>query len=217
MGNEWCVRSRSGDVRRLTFAVAVTALLVLTSGHAALAKPGGAAAVCKRGGWRHQVDVNGRGFKNQGQCVKAAVHGRLGRPLNPQVTGPFTGTTAFEFGVGGCGFVFQVFDGTFTTPSGPGTFHTEGCVDFGDAAFPYTGSFSLTAPAGGTLSGPVSGTIDSANADFDFTLTVATATGSLSGATGTVHLVGRWHFDQPPGDTISGSVTGDLTSASTSP
>lgn len=68
MGNVRCVRSRSGDVRRLTFAVAVTALLVLTSGHAA--------------------------------------------PLNPQVTGPFTGTTAFEFGVGGCGFVFQVFDGT---------------------------------------------------------------------------------------------------------
>jgi hypothetical protein len=112
--------------------------------------------------------------------------------------------------------VFQVFDGTYSTPTGPGTFHTEGCVDIGSTDFLYTGSFSLTAPAGGTLSGPVSGAVAS-DGGLDFTLTVATATGSLSGATGTVHLEGQWHFDTGAGDTISGTLTGGLAPASTSP
>jgi hypothetical protein len=198
----------------LTLVVVVAVLLVVTSGAAVSARPGGAGAACKRGGWQHLVDVNGRGFKNQGQCVRAAVHGRLGQALNPQVTGPFTGTTAFEFGTQGCAFVFQVFDGTYSTPTGPGTFHTEGCVDIGTVEFPYTGSFSLTAPAGGTLSGPVNGAVNALDAGLDFTLSVAAATGSLSGATGTVHLEGQWHFDTGAGDTISGTLTGGLAPAS---
>jgi hypothetical protein len=112
----------------------------------------------------------------------------------------------------GCSFVFQVFDGTYSTPNGPGTFHIEGCIELVDfVVYPFSGSFSLTAPAGGTSSGSVSGVAKPVGsvATLDFTFTVAAATGSLNGATGTIHLLGDWDGHEP--GEISGTLTGDLT------
>jgi len=196
---------------RLALVMALAVLVVLTTGAAVSAEPGGAGAACRRGGWRQLVDVNGRGFKNQGQCVRAAVHGRLGQDPNLQVTGPFVGTTTIDFV--SCAFVDQVFEASFTNASGSGSFHTEGCVDLPDIAplFPYSGSFTLTAPNGGSLTGTVSGTIDVTPDDrlLDFTFTVETATGALSGVSGSIHLVGVWIFEIPTGP-ISGTLTGQL-------
>lgn len=196
----------------------VAALAILVAPTTAGAAPGGnnvASAACKGGGWRDLVDVNGSQFKNQGQCVAAAVQGRLGQDLNRQVTGTFTGTTSFTFGVPACQLAFQVFDATFATPTGPGSFHIEGCVaivsHLGGALFQYTGSFTLTAPDGGTLAGAVNGVIDgSAGAStFDTTLTVNTGTGTLDGATGTLGLVGQWDTSVEP-NIITGTLTGQL-------
>ena len=155
--------------------------------------------------------MNGRGFKNQGQCVKAAVHGRLS--LNPQVTGPFTGTAPFDFGTHGCSFVFQTFDATYQTQSGAGTFHIEGCVvtpSTGDR-FPFTGSFTLTAPSGATLTGSASGGLFAASTfDFALTLTVQSATGSLAGATGSIGVEGVFDVSGPFPVPITGTLTGHL-------
>jgi hypothetical protein len=204
---------KDAGAHRLTVFTLLVVLTVFTSGLAASAGPSGAGAVCKRGGWRHLVDANGRGFKNQGQCVKAAVHGRLS--LNPQVTGPFTGTTSFEFGTHGCLFVFETFDGTYQTPSGTGTFHIEGCVgtpSSGDL-FPITGSFTLTAPSGARLTGSVSGGVFATTTfAFEFTLAVQTATGSLTGATGVIEMTGAVQVTGGTVDLpITGTLTGDLT------
>ena len=207
-------RWAGGSAVRLGLAAVLSVLLVLAGGAAALGQTGGAAAACKRGGWRHLTDVNGRGFANQGQCVRAAVRGRLGQPLNPQVTGAFSGTTDFEMLTHGCSFVFQVFDGTYSTPTGSGTFHIEGCIELVDfVVYPFSGSFSLTAPAGGTLSGSVSGEAEPVGEVIllDFTFTVAAATGSLNGATGTIHLLGDWDGNDP--GAINGTLTGNLTPA----
>ena len=196
---------------RIRFVIALVVLLVLTVGTAAWADTGSAGAACKRGGWRHLTDVTGQTFKNQGRCVTAAVHGRLGQPLNPQVTGPFNGTTTMSTGT--CAFQFQEFDGTYSTPSGPGSFHIEGCVVTGNP-LRYQGSFTLTAPAGGTVSGPVIGTFIPVRAiELDFTLTVAAATGSLSGASGSIHFLGEWHLETAILNTIDGTLTGNLTHA----
>ena len=69
MGN--ARRPRRGAIR-VGLAAVLSVLLVLAGGAAALGKTGGAGAACKRSGWRDLTDVNGRSFKNQGQC--------LGRP-----------------------------------------------------------------------------------------------------------------------------------------
>jgi hypothetical protein len=205
MGN---ARRPSGGASRVGLAAVLSVLLVLMGGAAALGEAGGAGAACKRGGWRDLSDVNGHSFKNQGQCVRAAVHGRLGQPLNPQVTGSFTGTQFFE--LGGCSFVYQEFDLTYSTDSGPGSLFIQGCVDqpsSGDS-FPYVGSFALTAPLGGTLTGSASGTVaGTTTGAIDLTLTVAAATGSLRGATGTVQVRGVWNFTT---DVVTGTTTGQL-------
>ena len=138
------------------------------------------------------------------------MHGALGQPLNLQVTGPFTGTTDFEMLTHGCSFVFQVFDGTYSTPTGPGTFHIEGCIELVDFVVPFSGSRSPR-PAR-TLSGSVSGAEPVGEVVLlDFTFTVAAATGSLNGATGTMHLLGDWDGHEP--GEINGTLTGNLTPA----
>lgn len=205
---------RAGRRSLVLGLIIVTALGLVLAPTAAGAAPGdnqAASAPCKKGGWHGLVDVNGREFKNQGQCVAAAVQGRLARDLNPQVSGPFTGTTSFDFGTQGCFFVFQIFDATFTTATGAGDLDIEGCVEAsGGELFPFTGSFTLTAPSGGMLTGTVSGDINAFSGAFDLTLTVNTATGTLSGATGTVAVAGEWDFVTPPGNAITGTLTGQL-------
>ena len=122
MGN---AQRPSGGAIRVGLVAALSVLLVLAGGAAAVGETGGAGAACKRGGWRQLTDLNGRSFKNQGQCVRAAVHGALGQPLNLQVTGPFTGTTTIGFE---CAFFSQEFDAAVTTAVGSGVLHVEGCV-----------------------------------------------------------------------------------------
>ena len=38
--------------------------------------------------------------------------------LNRDVSGPFVGTTFFDFFTNGCSFIHQAFDGTYTTAKG---------------------------------------------------------------------------------------------------
>src|SRR4051794_13652351 len=74
--------------------------------------------------------------------------------LNRKATGPFEGTGAFDFSTPACSFVHQVFDATYTTQKNAhkkhpqvGSFHAEGCVDFGPPGGPtfvFTGTFTLT-------------------------------------------------------------------------
>jgi hypothetical protein len=128
--------------------------------------------------------------------------------FNRQVTGPFTGTQRFAFGENGCSFVFQVFHATYRSAAGAGLVHTEGCIDI-DAGT-YKGTFTITAPAGGTLRGTVDGTFDPLAdvAVFDLDLIAARSSGSLAGAVGKVRAVVRW--DGFPARTIEGSLTGQL-------
>lgn len=197
------------SVHRLTTVLALVAGLLLTPAAVAQAAPADPAVACKDGGWRTLVDREGRAFENQGRCVAAAVQGDLGQPLDTQVTGPFTGTTEFTIPTPRCSFVFQEFDLTTSAAAGAGSVSIEGCVDFGDftADLDYTGSFTLTSPSGGTLTGPVVGTINGVSGVFDFTLTAETSTGSLSGATGTLQVTGVW---ETAGSAVSGTVTGQL-------
>ncbi len=75
------------------------------------------------------------------------------------MSGPFTGTSFFEFTTHGCSFVYQAFDLTYeTAKGGTGTFHADTCGALGDPPT-VTGTFVLTTAYGATLAGAVNGTI----------------------------------------------------------
>lgn len=136
-----------------------------------------------------------------------------------QVSGPFTGTSTFDFdptsicSEAGSPFATQVFDGTYTLPKGGGTgsFHIAGCVDptggVGVPA-PFEGAATaVTTPGGLILSGPVIGTVGLVDGSLNLTL-------SLSGAGGTtksVALTGTWTPTTPLG--MPGPISGTLTSS----
>jgi hypothetical protein len=133
------------------------------------------------------------------------------RDLNREVSGPFTGTTVFDFSTPRCSFVHQVFDATYQAEAGgSGTFHIDTCVSDAlvDGAFPVDGSFVLTTPSGATLTGSVTGRVFGGPPQLDFTLTVTGGTGQFQGVTGTVGLDGTWDANNP--GAIAGTLVGSL-------
>jgi hypothetical protein len=125
---------------------------------------------------------------------------------NRAVSGPFAGSAFFEFSSHGCTFVYEQFDGSYTTKSGgTGTLHLAGCAVTADVpgGFQFVGSFVLATPEGVTLTGTAQGTVF----PVDLTLTVTTSTAR----TGPLHnIAGTIHFSASG---ISGNVTGTLTGA----
>ena len=145
------------------------------------------------------------------------------QPLNPSVSGPFTGASVFD-STSACRFFHQVYDATYSTKHGrSGSFHLDGCVDFEPIQFVYAGSFVLTTPNRAVLSGTVTGVIGGAPASdpcedptafaesLDFTLALTHGTKRFKHATGTIHLVGTWCSPALPG--VPGSVSGVLAGA----
>ena len=81
----------------------------------------------------------------------------------------------FEFGTNGCSFVFEQFDLTVETQTGPVTLRVSGCVDFGGpTTFTFDGTFVLTARNGATLTGTATG--PAGNDPLDFVLTAESGT-----------------------------------------
>ena len=135
-------------------------------------------------------------------ALGAPVAAEPGAGLNQQVSGPFTGTSVFDFSTPTCLFIHQVHNATYTTTNGrAGSFDLDGCVAF--RGFLYSGLFVLTTPNGAILNGTVTGVVAStvavgpcgANefpASLDFTLAPMQGTKNFGHATGTIHLTGTW-------------------------
>jgi hypothetical protein len=124
---------------------------------------------------------------------------------NADVSGPFAGTSFFEFSANGCSFVYEQFDGTYTTNTGGvGTVHIEGCADSADVVggFEFIGLFTIVTPGGQTVSGTARGPLF----PIDLTLTVAPTPGSgpFSALGGTIHFTAS---------SVSGDITGALAGA----
>ena len=119
--------------------------------------------------------------------------------LNRDVSGPFVGTTFFDFFTNGCSFIHQALDGTYATAKGgSGFFHLDVCPTFGvDNGSVDVGTFSLHDPLGSTLDGTVTGVYDTTvptSIRFEFTLRVVSGTRRFRHAHGTVTLTGTWEF-----------------------
>jgi hypothetical protein len=153
------------------------------------------------------------------------------KALNQRVSGPFNGTTEFDFSTPGCSFAHQVFDGTYRVNQkgkkpGTGSFHLDTCVSFSPdpsgtgSTFLWDGTFTLDPPGPGTLSGTVfsrrdltPGPCPSAfAASLNFRLKVQNATGDYAGVKGKVALRGTWCSGMLPDDPdpIFGKLKGNL-------
>jgi hypothetical protein len=151
--------------------------------------------------------------------------------LNRRVTGPFTGTTEFDFVTAPCGFVHQTFEGTYRVASkskkpATGTFSIDTCVSFSPAPTDtgstvlWNGTFTLDPPGPGTLSGVVFSRRDlpttPCGSDFaaslNFRLKVQHGTGDYAGVKGKVRLRGTWCSGMTPGqdDPVTGRLVGKL-------
>ena len=132
--------------------------------------------------------------------------------LNREVSGPFTGSASFDLFTPGC-FIHQTFDGSYETQKGQsGSFHIDVCPTFSPGVLEAFGTFTLTTPHDGNLTGTVTGVDDISappNIPFVFRLTAATGTKKLQHATGTIQMDGLWHFVANPGP-ISGTLAGLL-------
>ena len=130
--------------------------------------------------------------------------------LNRRVSGPFTGTTVFDFGGGGCSFVHQTFDLTYQSARGRGKLNFEGCATPDDnfaGGFRYDLDFVLKAPGRGRLTGHATGGVF----PMDLTLTVEHGTKRFRHATGTIDLDGQWTASISTFEgTASGTLTGHL-------
>ena len=83
--------------------------------------------------------------------------------VNREVSGPFVGTTFFDFFTSGCSFIHQTLDGTYTTTvhGQTGTFHLDVCPTFGaNGGSVAAGRFTVNDRRGSTLIGTVTGTYD---------------------------------------------------------
>ncbi len=98
----------------------------------------------------------------------------------------FTATGSDVVGGNGCSFVYGTIDAVYPGSAAVGnvTLHIAGCVT---DPYHYAGSFTITTGVG-TLSGSATGSItyigDTLDANYQITLSVATATGSFTGTTG---------------------------------
>jgi hypothetical protein len=139
------------------------------------------------------------------------------KKLNQQVTGSFDGTSTFTFNAGGCEFADQIFEGTYSTAEGVGSFSIEGCSLLVPQGTPvlaeFSGTFRLTTPDGSQITGTAAGSI-STSAALDFTLTITGATGKhFRRAGGTIELDGAWFSSATAGvpGPIEGTLVGHLT------
>jgi hypothetical protein len=142
--------------------------------------------------------------------------------LNRDVSGPFTGTSVFDFSTPACTFVHQVHDATYTTANRrSGSFNLDGCVVSGPA-FDYTGLFVVTTPNGAILNGTVTGVVGGTSppgpcdpthlpVSLDFTLALTQGTKNFKHASGTIHLTGTWCSPGAPG--VPGPISGTLAGA----
>lgn len=125
---------------------------------------------------------------------------------NRAFSGPTTGAGFFTFGVNGCSFVYQQFDGSYAADSGgTGTWHIHGCANTASVpgGFEFTGVFTVTSPAGVTLSGTAEGTVF----PLHLTLTVTSSsvtTGHFRNIAGSIDYTAN---------NISGPQTGALTAS----
>jgi hypothetical protein len=133
--------------------------------------------------------------------------------LNREVSGPFSGSTSFDFFTGGCSFIHQTLDGSYETQKGQsGSIHIDVCPAFSPGGAEAFGTFTLTTPHGGNLTGTVTGVYDTSappSIPFEFTLRAATGTKNLEHATGAILMDGLWQFDALPSP-ISGTLAGSL-------
>jgi len=135
-------------------------------------------------------------------------------PLNREVSGPFSGTTFFDFFTHGCSFIHQSFDGTYATAvPGTGTFHLDVCPTFAQNIGTIdAGTFTLRDRRGSVLNGTVTGTYDARvtpNVALTFTLHAESGTRGFRNVHGSIALVGEWNFVGNPGP-ISGTLVGEL-------
>jgi hypothetical protein len=132
--------------------------------------------------------------------------------LNREVSGPFSGSASFDLFTPGC-FIHQTFDGSYETQKGQsGSFHIDVCPTFSPEGLDAFGTFTLTTPHDGNLTGTVTGVENTSvppSIPFEFTLTPATGTKNLQHATGTIQVDGVWQFVANPGP-ISGTLAGSL-------
>jgi hypothetical protein len=156
----------------------------------------------------------------------ASAAGAAASPRSRETSGPFNGTTVFDFSPS-CTFFGQTFDVTYITSRGDaGTLHIEGCAIANNIPpgfeFGFEGAFLLTTPNGSTLSGTVRGGTNPtssstcpaqtvAAASVDLTLAPTNGTRLLRHADGTVGLDGVWCSPSVPA--VPGPVTGALTGA----
>jgi hypothetical protein len=123
--------------------------------------------------------------------VAAPAEARPGNSLDRRVSGPFTGTTAFEFGTEGCSFVHQVFDLTYEARRDRGKLRMEGCATPDNSfagGFRYDLDFVMRPPGRGRLTGTATGGVF----PLDLTLTVERGTKHFRHAQGTIDLDGVW-------------------------
>jgi hypothetical protein len=152
--------------------------------------------------------------------IVAPPAGASSTSLNGNVSGPFTGTSVFDV-TSACSLFHQVYDATYAVKHRKvGSVHVDGCVTFGSgSSFSYSGSFTLTTPDRGTLSGAVSGVIGGSPAgvcssssafpaSLNFTLVVVHGTKAYKHVTGSLGLTGTWCSPATPG--VSGPISGDL-------
>ncbi len=140
--------------------------------------------------------------------------------LNREVTGPFTGTESFDFETGGCSLppdtspTHFVFDAMYQPDRpGSGSFHIDACAaEVFPRLFELEGSFHVTTRTGATLTGTVVGDFqeDVGLAGLHFMLTATAGTRRFQHVIGTITLNGVWTFSQPPGNAISGTLSGSL-------
>ena len=124
-----------------------------------------------------------------------------GRPApGIEVNGDFQGTSTWMFDAATCGFVHQVFTGTYTLrPHGipGGTYDLDVCVTFPNGGnvndFPTNGTFVVTIGQRVTLSGTVSGATlvtGTGVLGLDLTLTVTASSGTHRPVRGTITATG---------------------------
>jgi hypothetical protein len=136
--------------------------------------------------------------------------------LNREVSGPFAGTTFFDFFTNSCSFIHQTLDGIYATTvqSQTGTFHLDVCPTFdATGGLVGAGSFAIHDRRGSTLIGIVTGTYDistTTSIPFAFMLQVVTGTRAFRHVGGTISLTGVWDFHGDPAP-IAGTLVGSLT------
>ncbi|MDD9368672.1 MAG: hypothetical protein PV358_01010 [Acidimicrobiales bacterium] len=144
-------------------------------------------------------------------------HGHGGRPP-VVVSGTISASGTWEYARETCGFVHEVFVGTFDTTGrrfDDGTFTLDLCIpgQVGEA-WEVVGTFVVTLDSGATLSGSVSGTFAFPAGDrtlpTDLALVVTGSTGTRRPVTGTIAVTGDRTESVLFESSLAGTFTADL-------